>query len=184
MNRLRRDIPILLVLLMVIPLTFGGNPPCPEQPYLPLTGYPVTLDLAKIAYDRNDPADPNYATRKQLLVAILPVALGNQAAYEGYACDADGDSLIIKAQDGTLTALTGGGEPVPQTPVDGYVSLVAGGRYRWIYTPMSLGVSYHDLEVSDVRPGTTDARSTRGTIVVIAIPRNAHAPSLCGGQPR
>lgn len=184
MNRSPHTIPGLLAILVAIPLAFGSSFPCPEQLYPPLTGYGVTLDPARIAYDRNDPNDPNYAHRRQLLLKIIPVATGRPATYLGFACDPDGDSLAIQAQDGTLVALTGAGEAVTQAPLDGYLPLVAGGRYRWTYTPAMVGVTYHNIEVVDVRPGTDDARSTQGTLVVVAIPRNAHAPSLCGGQPQ
>jgi hypothetical protein len=131
------------------------------QEYRPLGGYSVQVDPNQIALG---PADPN-GVRRPLLLRVITVTVGMQASDKIRACDPDGDPVVVTCQDGELAAEPGRPE-----------------YYRWSWTPRQVGVSYHWIEASDERPATSDALTTRGTIVVVTIPRN-RPPVLCGGQP-
>lgn len=151
---------VAIATLFVTPLTLGQTD-CPEQSYLGLSGYSVTIDPDRIELG---PADPN-GTRKPLMLRILTVTVGQMASDKIRACDPDGDAVRVTCQDGVLTA----------EPDDSQYS-------RWSWTPNAIGVSYHWIQAIDERSETGDALTVRGTIVVVAIPRN-RPPVLCGGQP-
>lgn len=169
----------LTALTLVTPLVLGQTN-CPDQVYLPLTGYSVTLDPAQIAYDHERPDDPNYATRKKLLLGLIYAPVGMTVTRVARVCDLDADGLQMRVQDGTLEILDDAGKPKAVTPVDGWYNLDPLGRYRWSYHATGVGITYHWIEARDVRvpapePGTTwvdDARTTRGTVVIVARPRN------------
>lgn len=155
-------IPAVLCIAIMAPLVVGDV--CGPQAYRPLTGYAVQIDANQIAMG---PADAN-GLSKRLLLRVLTVPLGAAATDKIGACDPDGDLLAMSCQDGLLTAL-------PPDP-NGMT------YHRWTWTPTSIGVTYHWIEAKDQRPATNDSIATRGTIVVVAIPRN-RPPVLCGGQP-
>lgn len=146
--------------LAVAPLVLG-DADCPEQAYLGLSGYSVTIDPNQIALG---PADTN-GFQKPLLLRILTVTVGQIASDKIRACDPDGDPVVLSCQDGELLRDTSQPE-----------------YYRWSWSPASVGVSYHWIQATDDRSETGDSLTTRGTIVVVAIPRN-RPPVLCGGQP-
>jgi hypothetical protein len=163
---------MFLAVCFLCPILFAQLS-CPDQYYPPLTGYSVELDASQIAYDRQDVNDPNYADRQRLLLRVIVAPIKKAATYEGYACDEE--PVKIHCQDGTLTTMTATG--VPATLVDGWYPM-ATDRYTWRFTPTVIGVTYHWIEASDIRLETDDARMTRGTVVVVAIPKNAKPPRL------
>lgn len=171
-----------IALLCLVPMTFAQTT-CPEQAYLPLTGQVVAIDPNLVAYDFNDPNDPNYPIRKQLLLNVIPVVVGKTVSYEGYSCDPDGEPISMSCENGSLSILSMDGNVAQTIPSGQWGNLLSGGRYRWQWTPTTIGVTYHYVEAKDIRPGTNDSRSIRGTLVVVAIPKNEHAPRLCGGTP-
>lgn len=137
-----------------------GQTDCPEQEFPPMTGYSVTLDPNQIALTE----DPNGVMRP-LPLRVMTVTVGQIATDKIRACDPDGDPISVHCQDGVLAA-------EPNQPE----------HYRWSWTPTAVGVTYHWIEATDERPVTSDALTVRGTIVVVAIPKN-RPPVLCGGQP-
>lgn len=155
-----RSLSILAAIGLLAPLILAAD--CPDQQYLPLTVYSIQLDVDQIALG---PADANGIQRPLLLRPPIVVTLGQAATDKLRACDPDGDPLQVRCQDGTLVA-------EPNKPE----------RYRWTWTPTAVGVTYHWIEATDERPQTNDSITTRGTLVVVCVPRN-RPPSLCGGQP-
>ncbi len=151
---------VAIATLFVAPLAFG-DADCPDQPYLSLSGYSVTIDSTRIELG---PADPN-GVRKPLLLRVVAVTVGQIATDKILACDPDADPVAVSCQDGVLAA-------EPNEP----------GYYRWSWTPTAIGVTYHWIQAVDERPATNDAMTVRGTIVVVATPKN-RPPVLCGGQP-
>lgn len=137
-----------------------GQTDC-QQEYRPLNGYSVVLDPNQIEWAAPDPN----GVRKQNLMRVIAVTVGMPATDKIRACDPDADPVVVTWQDGTMA-------PIPSEPE----------YYRWTWTPPMIGVTYHWFQAVDVRTETNDPVTTRGTIVVVAVPRN-RPPVLCGGQP-
>jgi len=141
----------------------GQTAPCTVQNYLPLTGYSVPVDPNRIAFDYtgSDPARPS--PRRLLLCPPIIVGLGQTATHRGWVCDPDNDAMQLTATLGTLT-------------------INSDGTYDWSYRVMTLGPTYANLTVSDIRD-SGDARSATGTLMVYARPANNPPVLGCGSRP-
>lgn len=188
---MKRRIPVFLAAAVLAGLTCGSSgreasaltiyllaaEACPTvQAYPPLTGYPVTLDPARISMDRTEPNDPDYAARKRLLLAVYTTSIGKAVTHSGRACEPNSpDPIRLKANNGTITVLDNAGVPKVVTSVNAWYPLETQGYYRWTWAPSEVGISYHSITARDVRTAlaSNDERSTTGTVVVIAMPRNS-----------
>ena len=177
---------LFLLGLCVAPMpvyVLGQSPACPEQTYLPLSGYSFEIDLLQIAQDRYDPTDPDYAVRKPLLLNVTTIAMGRTVKYRGRACDEDGDLVQIMCTDGTLTALDSAGVAGLTVQAGTWLTVDSTGYYQWTWTPTQVGLTYHRIRARDIRPTTDDSRGTEGSIVIATVPGNEKPPVLCGGLP-
>ena len=149
----RRNWLVVVAVLVLSVLTFGQTP-CPVQKYLSWDDLSVAVDPNQIAV--------HPITGKPLFLGGLSVEVGRQWAYEGYACDPDGDAMAITADSGVLD-------------ISNYV-------YTLLRTESSVGVKYINISATDVPTPPAAPITVTGTLVVIAIPRN-QPPVLCGGRP-
>jgi len=149
--------PILITIAMLIlcSLTFGQNTNCPEQEYLTWDHLSVQIDPNQIAIHPE--------TGEPLFLGAITVEVGTQWAYEGWACDPDGDAMAVTTSDGTIVTSAG------------YVYTVRG-------TETSIGIKYLNISATDVPTPPAAPITVTGTLVVVATPRN-HGPILCGGRP-
>ena len=150
----RRTLLVIVAVLVLAALTFAQTP-CPEQEYRSWSGLAVEIDPNQIAIHPE--------TGEPLFLGAITVEVGTQWAYEGWACDPDGDAMAVTTSDGTIVTSAG------------YVYTVRG-------TETAIGIKYINISATDVPTPPAAPITVTGTLVVVATPRN-NAPVLCGGRP-
>ena len=149
----RRTLLVIVAVLVLAALTFAQTP-CPEQEYKTWADQAVVIDPNMIAIDP--------ASGQRLFLDAITTEIGRQWAYAGYACDPDGDPIVVTTSYGELE--------------------VANGVYTLRGIETAIGVRYINITAEDM-PGEHQTPIVRtGTLVVVATPRN-QGPVLCGGRP-
>ena len=146
---------IVTAVLVLAGLTFA-QAPCPEQVYLPWSGLAVEIDPNMIAI--------HPVTGEPLFLGEVRVELGRQWAYEGWACDEDGNAMTVTADHGLLEIS------------EAYIFTLRA-------VEASIGVKYVNITATDVPEPPAMPIAVTGTLVVVVTPKN-NAPVLCGGRPQ
>ncbi|MDI9433107.1 MAG: hypothetical protein QM570_15430 [Planctomycetota bacterium] len=146
---------IAFAVLLLAAMTIGQTPTCPEQEFADTQGWPFAVDVNEIAIDP--------ASGRRLALDYRIADVGREVAYDGWACDPDGHLMLFAASKGVLE------HPTPDT-------------YTLRYTPVTAGLHYIHISVTDVPEEHQIAQTRTGTLVIRATRPNA-APVLCGGRP-
>jgi hypothetical protein len=148
-----KKVPSILVVLLLSVFCFGQT--CPEQTWMPTDSVPFAYDPNQVHLDE--------FTGERAVLGFLIGDTGRELLYDGYGCDEDGNAMVFSVTKGVLE------QPVPEV-------------FTWRWTPVSVGVDYVHISVSDVPAVHQESLTRTGTLVILATRPN-RPPVLCGGRP-
>jgi hypothetical protein len=152
---MKRTILIAVAAVLLATMTVGQTILCPEQEFAETQNWSFAIDPNQIAIDP--------ASGQRLALDYRIIDVGRELAYDGWACDPDGHAMVFSASMGVLE------HPTPDT-------------YTLYYMPVTPGLHYIHISVTDVPEEHQIPQTRTGTLVVRAT-RTNQPPVLCGGRP-